>query len=167
MVEVLETSNFRLSKKTALRSTTYINWNPPCRGLHNHPDGSSWHHRTLEWTLCYATETGVHCCRRFPGICPISSPSTLDESTTISCGVWESNEENATKKFPGPDNISYKLIQHGVLPLKSGLFSLILRMWESEQVPKISKTPLLSPSSRKAIEKLVETIVAFLFSRSW
>lgn len=39
-------------------------------------------------------------------------------------------------KSPGPDNIPYELIQHGGLLLKSRPFSLILRMWESEQVPK-------------------------------
>ena len=39
-------------------------------------------------------------------------------------------------KSPGPDNIPYKLSQRGGLPLKSRLFSLILRMWESEKVPK-------------------------------
>ena len=39
-------------------------------------------------------------------------------------------------KSPGPDNIPYELIQHGGLPLKSRLFILVLRMWESEQVPK-------------------------------
>ena len=40
------------------------------------------------------------------------------------------------EKAPGLDNIPYELIQHGGLPLTSRLFSLILRMWESEQVPK-------------------------------
>ena len=39
-------------------------------------------------------------------------------------------------KSPGPDNIPYKPIRHDGLPLKSCLFSLILRMWESKQVPK-------------------------------
>jgi len=39
-------------------------------------------------------------------------------------------------KYPGPDDISDKLIQQGGLLLKRHVFGLILIMWESEQVPK-------------------------------
>ena len=51
-------------------------------------------------------------------------------------------------KSPGPDNIPYKRSQRGGLTLKSRLFSLILRMWESEKFQKILKTSLLSASSK-------------------
>ena len=61
--------NFLCRYKTALRSSKYINWNAPGRGLYNHPNG-----RTQERTLLHATEPGIHCCRRFLEKCPISSP---------------------------------------------------------------------------------------------
>lgn len=40
-----------------------------------------------------------------------------------------------TGKAPGPDNIPLELIQNGGLPLKTRLFSLILLIWETKNVP--------------------------------
>lgn len=56
-------------------------------------------------------------------------------------------------KAPGPDNIPYELIQHDGLPLKSRLFSLILRMWGSEQVPKDLKDAVIITIFKKGDRK--------------
>ena len=38
-------------------------------------------------------------------------------------------------KAPGPDNIPLELLTHGGLPVKTRLFTLIQRMWETKTVP--------------------------------
>ena len=56
-------------------------------------------------------------------------------------------------KSPGPDNIPYELIQHGGLQLKSRHFSLILKTWENQQVPKDLKDAVVITIFKKGDRK--------------
>lgn len=70
-----------------------------------------------------------------------------------------------SSKSPGPESSSFD-IKHGGLPFQTHIFTLILKMWKYQQVPKEMKDAVIIIIFKKVTEMSVAIIQEYHYSHS-